>query len=202
VFALQNATTTSTVTISNLSGSLQLLGSHSQCTTDRLTAQLTGSLGLSVSVAGEGTVGAEAIFAATQFDIDVAWFDSECAPIDYDMTVDGGMSFTASQSNFAVEYSNYRLGVQVGSEVTQVAVDGAMSSPCFGATVTVASTRSLSITAEAECPSDGSIRVGTLGTEHSVGFAAGQVAIDLGNNGSTDETYPTCRAPQLYQCPS
>lgn len=193
--------TTTTAAIADLSGSLIASGLDPDCGANSLAVEVSGSLTSSTVVSGVTTATVQATFAATQFDIAIADFDFLCAPIDYLTTVDGGVTFTTGGAAFAVNYVDYRLDAVVSANETQVEVDGGVESDCFGTTVVFATSTPLVLPAAAKCPSAGVVDVTAFGKTDGITYAGDGVTLDVGANGTSDESLDSCRAPQLYVCP-
>ena len=190
---------TTTVDVGGLSGSLTVTGNAADCA-DTIAAQLTGDLE-TTTVTGEAATTATVAFAATSLSARFAACDAGGTPIDYTLAVDGGASFAGASGAFGVDFTDYELDVLVDPAATEVDVAGTMASDCLGVGVTIVTTDVLERAAGADCFAAGMVVASHGAGADRIVYSAGSVAIDLGANGGVDETYPDCRAAQLYLCP-
>jgi hypothetical protein len=84
-----------------------------------------------------------------------------------------------------------------------VGISGATSSACLGAVVNVSTVELLEIHTGEPCPRAGQVVLFGGGELDLASYDSNpNVAIDLGNDGSFDETFQTCLDPQLLVCPA
>lgn len=199
-FVLAGQSLTSTVAIGDLSGGLTLSGARSDCGSAVIAADLTGSIAASGTIGAGPAVSVEATFAGTEFAVDVAAYDASCAPADFAMVVEGVVGFAAAGRAFTVTYANYRMEAEVGDGVTSVEIDGDVQSECLGEAVRYTTAAALQVPVGLDCPSGGPVLVVGPNATDAVMYGDGAVAIDVGNDGTSDDSISSCRAPELYEC--
>lgn len=192
-------TATTTVAIEDLVGNLTVTAEDPSCA-DTIASQLSGTV-TTTTQTGDAMTSATVELASTSFDATFAACDASGTPTDYTMTVDGGVTFLVGDGTFATDFDTYGLDVTVGETSTQVTLAGSLTSGCLGGTATFATLTPLQRGTDAECPSSGVVAVTGASHNDRLTYAGGTVELDIGANGSTEETWPTCRAPQLYVCP-
>ncbi len=192
-------TATTTVAIEDLIGNLTVTAEDPSCA-DTIASQLSGTV-TTTTHAGEAMTSATVELASTSFDASFAACDASGTPTDYTLTVDGGVTFLVGDGTFATDFDTYGLDVTVGETSTQVTLAGSLGSGCLGGTATFATLAPLQRGTDAECPSSGVVAVTAASDNDRLTYSGGTVELDIGADSSVEETWPTCRAPQLYVCP-
>ena len=194
-----------TATFTNVAAAVDLSCSSGdcQCTYDTVALHVTGGINVvskdPLDVTRSTT---QAIFNGTDIAITVQQYASQCVPVIYSMQVDGNVSLTTDGHAFAATFANYMLADDATSGTDMVTITGGVSSDCLGAPINVTTVTSLAITNGKPCPVAGALQVAADVHTDLVSYSAGGVQIDLGNDGSVDETFDTCLDPRLAVCPA
>lgn len=201
------------VTVEALDASSQrtLLGTFNLNGSAVVTPDLSSSCRISafeMTVSGSAVVEAGALsvtmgFNTTRMKVAVQQFSSDCVPLRYTMTINGPLSLTTpSFGEFAATYTDFVFGDDTSGGGDLVTLNGLVQSNCFAAPVTYATDTAMTLVRASACPTAGVLRLSAGSATDRVHFtSSGGVEIDRGNNGSTDETYPSCTAAELTACP-
>jgi hypothetical protein len=92
--------------------------------------------------------------------------------------------------------------IETGGGV-RLAIDGTAEASCFSETVTIETPEQIVVPAGANCPTAGAIAATFASGTHEISYpGGGAVDIDLGANGSVDDSYASCDDPSLASCGS
>jgi hypothetical protein len=160
---------------------------------------LTGTAVVQTSLLNE-TLG----FDNTDVRVDIDHFNTDCIPQIYRITLDGVTTLTdAVGGTFSGTFTNFVFADDATSGHDVATMNGVVNSACLGGDdVTFQTVASLSIPAGSVCPTLGAIRVTAGGKTDRITYTAGGVTIDMGDNGSTDESYDSCLDSRLFACPA
>jgi hypothetical protein len=202
----QSPAGSSTTTFTGFSAALLLTdaGSAGSCMFD--TVDLSPSGSISVATTGPPATSTQLTFnSGSDVSISVSQYGDQCVPQIYDLELNGDVTLTADGQSFRATYTTYDLSDDTTVTAGQDTVDisGTVDSPCFGGSVDVSTFNSLSLNGGA-CPIAGDVEVTTNATGDTdlVSYtASGGVTIDLGDDDSIDQTFPTCLNSELFVCP-
>jgi hypothetical protein len=79
---------------------------------------------------------------------------------------------------------------------------GGIESACFGTRVDLSTITPLRIVSGQPCPAAGKVELAYQGRRDQVEYASDGVRIDVGSDGSVEETFSTCLDPRLFACPT
>ena len=83
------------------------------------------------------------------------------------------------------------------------AMDGDVTSECFGETVTLTTIEDLAIPIGEGCPESGMIGLSAAsGLNALIGYSSGMVSADNDADGVIDKVFPSCFDPALLVCPA
>lgn len=192
--------------MTTLSGMFNLTGSVS-ATINPLNACLIQALDMTLT--GTASVQSGALdyvvgFNNTHVVLNVNQYSPDCVPVNYRMTVNGAATFStpAVGGTFSGTFTNFVFTDDTTSGRDEVTVNGKINSTCLGTEVMFTTINDLIIPPSMPCPNAGLVVVSAMGTSNQVFYnTIGGVDIDLGSDGSIDETFATCLDAQLYACP-
>jgi hypothetical protein len=127
-------------------------------------------------------------------------FDSSCVPIKYRMTFNGPASLLSSTGEpISVTFQNLAMDVDESTGPALLSLSGAMSSTCFGGTVTVMTPVRINVPSGDICPIDGTIVLSPAAAQI---FYRTDQSVDLDDNGdgTIDRTFANCLDPRLFDC--
>ncbi len=182
----------------NLTGSLSVAGIDPSCKLGAVEMILSGTASVQV-----GTLNETLTFNNTAVRVEVSNYSTDCVPLNFTITLNGSATLTgAGGAPLTGDFTNFIFtdDTRTGNDV--VTLNGAVDSACFGNQVSFQTPTSLSFPPAAVCPTSGVVRV-TAGAETDrVTYTSAGVDIDLGDNGSVDESFASCVATELLACPA
>lgn len=192
------ATFTSVVATTSLSNP------DANCGYKDIALTLTGTITVATKTGGGTTLSSS---AATFYDTNVTvsvnqYATPQCMPLKYQMIVDGRVVVAANSTEFDGTYSAYTLINDETSGSSRLDVAGDVTADCFGTTVNVATRNLLTLADGTSCPTTGDTPITADQTDLLSFTQAGGVTLDLGDNGGSDATFPSCLDPRLYLCPA
>lgn len=163
---------------------------------------VTGSLS---SVLPNDGGGAVLNFLQAEVDVDIATYNSDCVPVEYTLTFNGPakVSDTSAISEpVDVEFDDLVVTVDARTSPTTLQMEGGLNFGCVTGAITVDTIEPLTSTPGALCPTAGILALGTPEGPARVRYdATGRVDIDFDNDGTFDNTFPSCIDPMLFLCP-
>ncbi len=197
ITAVDGAVTTLDATV-NLSGSVSVTPDiASSCKIAAVDMTLSGTLALA---APSETL----TFNGTSVHIDIDQFNSDCVPVRYRITLNGAASLSGSAigATFDGAFTNFVFSDDTTSGSNDlVNLNGQVDAGCLAAAATFSTVTALSIPPAAPCPAAGTFTVSSGSETDLVSYSGVGVAIDLGNDGSVDLTFPSCVDTGLLACP-
>ncbi len=149
-----------------------------------LTANVTGDLSATATASGASVT---ITFHGTNVKVENIMYDAECVVTSYKLTLNGEADVSQTggtgSSSFMVSFANFMMIAEVMDAFTEVQLNGAASSLCFGGTANLNTITALQIVTGQLCPDAGEINVLNTGT---ITFANGMVTI----NGTM--VFPSC----------
>jgi hypothetical protein len=166
------------------------------CYYDTVELQPTGT----ITVVSGSTTTLVSFGDGSSISISVYTYNGQCVPTVYDMEVDGNVTLTTNGTTFAATYSAYNIYDDASSGHDMVDVDGDVTSPCFGDTVTFSTSTDIAL--GSPCPSAGVVDVtaNTSGNTDEITYSSSGVHIDFSDSSSAD--FQSCLDPRLFACPS
>ena len=164
------------------------------CTIDGATLTLNGTL--RTDIPGAGTV--TTTFHQTIVTLRATTF-SGCVPTVYSETLDGFASLSDSLGGaFDVTFAQLTTTTDGQRDPTEITIDGGISSMCIGRPVALSTISSLKMMLGEVCPTDGQIRVASLGGRSDIFYRSdGTVDIHAGN---ADRSFASCRDAAFFVC--
>jgi hypothetical protein len=199
ITAVNGGVTTLNATV-NLTGSLNVSPDLlSACKIAAIDMTLTGTVAVQTSALNE-TLG----FDNTEVRIDIDQFSIDCVPLIYSITLNGAATLTdVVGGTFSATFTGFVFHDDRTSGNDVATVNGIVNSACLGGDdVTFQTVTPLSIPPGSVCPTLGAIRVTAGGKTDRITYTSGGVTIDVGDNGSTDESYDSCLDSRLFACPA
>jgi hypothetical protein len=183
----------------NLTGAATAIQLGGSCYLTGITLTLNGSLSAAVPDDGGTTV----TFDNTIVNATVSQFNADCVPLIYTLTFNGDATFTETSSgdSFDATFDDFMFTQDATSSPTEVQLSGGMSSTCFGGAVTIATVEPLLSQYGTPCFTGGVLEVTSeTETERVIYSAGGGVGIDANLDGTPEQTYASCLAPELLTC--
>ncbi|MFI5397127.1 MAG: proprotein convertase P-domain-containing protein [Candidatus Binatia bacterium] len=199
ITAVNAGMTTLTATV-NLTGSLNVTPDlFSACKIAAADMMLTGTLVVQTSMLNE-TLG----FDSTDVRVDIDQFNTDCVPQIYRITLNGPVTLAdAEGGTFSATFTSFVFADDRTSGNDVGTVNGTANSACLGGDDVIFQTVTpLSIPPGNVCPTLGAIRVTAGGKTDRITYTSGGVTIDVGDNGTIDESYDSCLDSQLFACPA
>jgi hypothetical protein len=201
----QSAAESTTTTFTNFSAGLSLSdsGLSGSCIYDTVDLKPSGGT-ISVATTGPPATSTQLTFnSGSDVSINVSQYGAQCVPQIYNLELNGVVTLVTDTHSFQATYTTYNLFDDTTATPGQDTVDisGTVDSPCFGGAVDLSTFNSLSLNGGA-CPKAGAVEVTANGNTDLVSYTgSGGVTIDLGEDGTVDQTFPTCLDPALFVCP-
>ena len=221
VVVLRDASNDIALTVSaNLAGTLGITGVNASCLVGSLSLTLNGSMS---SLLPDGTA-IHVQFENTSVMMTITDYSEACVPLAYSMKFNGPAVFTPMQGallevsspevsaplisgepmvqgEFAVEFINFILSQDASTSPVTVAMDGTLSSDCFGGALILDTLTPVAVAAGQVCPNSGEIFVdGGAAGDATVTYANGGVTVTP--EGGDTTVYPSCLSPALLMCPA
>jgi hypothetical protein len=177
----------------NANGSLKATPDlASACRIAALDLTLSGTVVTTV-----GTITSTMTFDSTRLVLTIDAFSADCVPVAYRLGVDGPLSIQGPPlaGGFQGVLSGFVLQVKQEGVGERMALSGNVTASCFDGSVGLTTPVDLNFAASAPCPDAGVILLTGSGAAAKLTFDANGVSIDTGNNGSVDETLPSCAGP-------
>lgn len=138
------------------------------------------------------------------FDLDVPGSCLTAFPIalgtTFRATVDAALEATVDGETTAGDFDVVETITIRTDRGVEIAVDGEVTTDCVG-TVGIETTETIVVAPDTTCPDQGELRLGLDGGPSRVRYAGGGAfEIDLGANGSVDDTFASCDDSSLEQC--
>jgi len=108
--------------------------------------------------------------------------------------------FTAAVHTFEVTFATFVVSQTVEASGTLATLNGAVTSTCFGGTVTLQMPQALQLTVSSLCPIAGRVRVTGTATAEVRYLPGGVVEIHTNDDGVPAEVYSSCLAAGLLRC--
>jgi hypothetical protein len=203
----KGAAGTTTATLTNVKGSIDLFCSQDQCqcSYDTVDLGLTGS----IAIVAKDSVGTTVSSTQATFQdgssilIGVSQYGDQCVPTIYEMTVDGGVNFLTDGNSLDATLVGYTMDDDATSGTNMIDVFGTVLSDCFGlgGAVDLSTTTTLSVPGGVVCPTAGAVQASSGDSVDLITYTSGGgVQVDLGNDGTVDNSYDKCTDPRLFQC--
>jgi hypothetical protein len=139
-----------------------------------------------------------AMFAGTQIRVDQITFNADCVPEIYRLTFNGpAQLLDPSGAVIPVTFTNLVVNVNDSADPTTFAINGTMSSACFGGEVAVATLTMLAVPGGEVCPTAGLLSANAARITYR---SDGSIEIDTDGDNTPDLTVPNCLDPRLYMC--
>src|SRR5205823_4355024 len=119
----------------------------------------------------------------------------------FSTVVNADAAIVTDGSSYALEFSDYVLNDDASSGEDLIIVTGQVSSPCFGGELALATRLPLQMDRGSACPTQGEVTVDAGFGPDSLHYSDSGVSIDLSDDGSIDQTLPTCFDPRAFFCP-
>jgi len=182
-----------------LTGTVNTAAFGGDCFASGAALMLNG--GLAVQIPGDGGVNAQ--FTDTRVALAVDQFNADCVPVKCTLTMNGPATFTeiSSDASLDVVFSDFRLQQDLTVAAPETEISGTLSSACVGDSVTIATVVPLTAARGSLCFSGGALSaMSALTTEEIRYLNDGSVNIDFNRDGTVDEVFPSCLAPELLTC--
>lgn len=169
------------------------------CDVTSLTVATNGTISTTTSNGASATI----TFTNTGVVINMIVFSPSCVPTQYRLTFNQTATLLSSASDSPISVTFNALVIDVNDSVDPAtfSVSGGMTSPCFGGAATVSTQAVLQLPDDEVCPSAGQITAATAANTTRITYNADDsVGLDTNNDGTVDETYPSCQDPRLYEC--
>lgn len=142
-------------------------------------------------------------FSNTAVRIEVEQFNDDCVPLIYTITLNRDVTLTDTEGHtFSGTFTNFVFTDDTTGSSDVVTLNGNVASSCFGTEVLFATVTPLSIPPSALCPTAGVVRATASGTGNRIIYSASGVGLDLGDDGSVDESFLDCLQAELLACPA
>jgi 5-hydroxyisourate hydrolase-like protein (transthyretin family) len=183
----------------NLTGSLSVTPDiFSSCKISAVDMTLNGTISVQV-----GTLSETLTFNNTSVRVEVGQFNDDCVPLIYTITLNGSATLAGGGgASFSGTFTDFVFTDNTTTGNDLVILNGAVDSTCLGTAATFQTQTSLSFPPAAVCPIQGAVRVTSGGHTDRVTYRSAGVDIDLGDNGSVDESFTNCVDLQLLACPA
>lgn len=137
----------------------------------------------------------------TRLRLHVDDYGSQCRPEDYSLKISGDVELTSEGVTLAADYDDYVLEADATGDGSKVRVRGGVTADCFGPKVTFVTDVDLDVAQDLACPDAGQVSVSTKDSLGIIYYSAEGIEIDRDGNGTRDESFGSCRDPELYECP-
>lgn len=199
----QSAAGSTTATFTDVTAGLTAAcsGDSCACTFDTVTLDISGTLAV-VSKDAQGAMLSSMQVAfgnGTTISISVNHFAAQCVPDIYTMQIDGAVGLTTNDSTVQTTLVGYTVHDDATSGQDVVQLSGSITSACLGGTAQLSTLNDI-IIGPGVCPQSGAVEVSSDAGTDSVTYVDGSVQIDLGEDGSVDQSFDSCLDPRLLMC--
>jgi len=141
-------------------------------------------------------------FQNTTLTLNNITFNAGCLPVKYRLTIDGLAGLLASEAAPSpLDFTGVTIDGDSSATPGMFELNGSISSPCFGGAIHVTSATPLTIASNEFCPRAGTLRVNVAADASRITYRSDtSVEIDDDDNGTIDQTAPSCLAPPLLMC--
>ncbi len=186
---------------------LQVEGADQPCVLGASGAVSLGLSGVLTTRVTDGS-GVAVEFQNTQILVDQITFGSDCVPLAWRLTVNGGATFTFVPAGFfevseflvagvpppadglAVSFENFQVVHDASADPLAVSLAGRIVSDCLAGTVDVATGTSLDVPAGQVCPAAGALEVSRGAASATLLYTGGGVTITPA--GGSPTIFPSC----------
>jgi hypothetical protein len=163
---------------------------------------VTGSL---VSALPNGAGGAILELLQTGVTLAISSFNADCVPVQYTLTFNGPAKVsdtTAPTDKADVTFSSFVVRVNATGNPTTLEMDGGLNFGCANGAIVLDTVTPLASIPGSICPTGGLIQITTPEGPGAIEYQSdGSVQVDIDNDGTFDNTFPSCIDPMLQLCP-
>jgi hypothetical protein len=181
-------------TFTDVVGSVALSGSDLQCTYNQVELNLVGTVAVVSKTPENQIITSTSItfFSGSSIIIVVTTFGSQCVPVVYQLTLDGGAGISSGGNSYTAQYSEFTLTNDASSGVDMIEVGGQIASDCFGGTVGFDTAQMLALLPDDVCPIAGIVNILAIDPGRVHYLINGGVDLDFGPDDVIDQSAPSC----------